>query len=125
MTVGIRVKAQIIRRSMSKRQVCPKRERSRDVVAMMKKRLSKMENAMVEFDQLLEKDVLMKPGFEAVVDELQGQFQGALNSTLDNIKLDVQTNLDHFLAELTSLRDEVKDVKGDWTLCKEAVLNKT
>ncbi|CAL2270475.1 unnamed protein product [Prunus armeniaca] len=74
---------------------------------MMEKRLSKMENSMVEFDQLLEEDVLTKPNFEAVVDELQSQFQGALNSTLDNIKLDV------------------KDVKGDWALCKEAVLNKT
>ncbi|CAL9000751.1 unnamed protein product, partial [Prunus brigantina] len=59
------------------------------------------------------------------MDELQGQFQGALNSALDTIKLDVQTNLDHFLAELTALRDEVKDVKGDWALCKETVLNKT
>ncbi|KAL6286186.1 hypothetical protein ACE6H2_010576 [Prunus campanulata] len=28
------------------------------------------------------------------------------------------------MVELTALRDEVKDVKGDWALCKEAVLNK-
>ncbi|KAI5343686.1 hypothetical protein L3X38_011562 [Prunus dulcis] len=68
---------------------------------------------------------LRRGGFEAVVDELQGQFQGLLNSALDGIKLHVQAKLDHFLAELTSLRDEVKDVKGDWALCKEAVLNKT
>ncbi|KAI5323243.1 hypothetical protein L3X38_032315 [Prunus dulcis] len=102
-----------------------KRERSRDVVAMMEKRLSKMEIAVVEFDQRLEEDILTKGGFEGVVDELQGQFQGVLNSALDGIKLDVQAKLDHFLAELTSLRDEMKDVKGDWALCKEAVLNKT
>ncbi|CAL2267189.1 unnamed protein product [Prunus armeniaca] len=102
-----------------------KRERSRDVVAMMEKQLSNMEIAVVEFDQRLEEDVLTKGGFEAVVDELQGQFQGALNSALDSMRLDVQTKLDHFLAELTSLREEVKDVKGDWALCKEAVLNKT
>ncbi|CAL8135286.1 unnamed protein product [Prunus armeniaca] len=102
-----------------------KRERSRDVVSMMEKRLSKMEIAVVEFDQRLEEDVLTKSGFEAVVDELQGQFQGALNSALDSMRLDVQTKMDHFLAELTSLREEVKDVKGDWALCKEAVLNKT
>ncbi|CAL2264201.1 unnamed protein product [Prunus armeniaca] len=89
-----------------------KRERSRDVVVMMEKRLSKMEIAVVD-------------GFEAVVDEFQGQFQGALNSALDSMRLDVQTKLDHFLAELTSLREEVKDVNGDWALCKEAVLNKT
>ncbi|KAI5316910.1 hypothetical protein L3X38_036617 [Prunus dulcis] len=72
-----------------------KRERSRDVVAMMEKMLSKMENAE------------------------------AFNSVRGSIKLDVQTKLDHFLAKLTSLRDEVKDVKGDWALCKEVVLNKT
>ncbi|CAL9000247.1 unnamed protein product, partial [Prunus brigantina] len=102
-----------------------KRERSRDVVAMMEKRLSKMENAVVEFDQRLEEDVLTKVGFEAVMDKLEGQFQGALNSALDNMRLDVQTKLDHFMAELTALRDEVKDVMGDWALCKEAVLNKT
>ncbi|KAI5332170.1 hypothetical protein L3X38_022299 [Prunus dulcis] len=102
-----------------------KRERSRDVVAVMEKRLSKMENAVVELDQRLEEDVLTKGGFEAVTDELQGQFQGVLNSALDGIKLDVQAKLDHFLAELTSLRDEMKDVKGDWALCKEVVLNKT
>ncbi|CAL8091250.1 unnamed protein product [Prunus armeniaca] len=102
-----------------------KRERSRDVIAMMEKRLSKMEIAVVEFDQRLDEDVLTKSGFEAVVDELQGQFQGALNSALVNMRLDVQTKLDHFLAELTSLREEVKDVKGDWALCKEAILNKT
>ncbi|CAL8092012.1 unnamed protein product [Prunus armeniaca] len=29
------------------------------------------------------------------------------------------------MAELTALRDEVKDVKGDWALCKEVVQNKT
>ncbi|CAL2242257.1 unnamed protein product [Prunus armeniaca] len=69
-----------------------------------------MENVVVKFDQRHEEDVLTK---------------GALNSAIDSIKLDVQTKLDHFLAELTSLRDEVKDVKGDWALCKEAVLNKT
>ncbi|KAI5335734.1 hypothetical protein L3X38_025868 [Prunus dulcis] len=51
--------------------------------------------------------------------------KGALNSMLDTIKLDVQTKLDHFIAELTALCDEVKDVKGDWALCKEVVLNKT
>ncbi|KAI5328758.1 hypothetical protein L3X38_028155 [Prunus dulcis] len=102
-----------------------KRERSRDAVAVMEKRLSKMENAVVELDQRLEEDVLTKGGFETVADELQGQFQGVLNSALDDIKLDVQAKLDHFLAELTSLRDEMKDVKGDWALCKEAVLNKT
>ncbi|CAL8169827.1 unnamed protein product [Prunus armeniaca] len=84
-----------------------------------------MENAVVEFDQRLEEDIFMKSGFEAVVDELQGQVQGALNSTLDNMRLDVQIKLDHFLAELTLFCDEVKDVKGDWALCKEAVLNKT
>ncbi|KAI5328460.1 hypothetical protein L3X38_027857 [Prunus dulcis] len=50
---------------------------------------------------------------------------GVLNSALDGIKLDVQAKLDHFLAELTSLRFEMKDVKGDSALCKEAVLNKT
>ncbi|KAI5347846.1 hypothetical protein L3X38_000733 [Prunus dulcis] len=94
-----------------------KRERSRDVVAMMEKRLSKMEIAVVEFDQRLEEHVLTKGGFEAVVNELQGQFQG--------VPLDVQAKLDHFLAVLTLLRDEVKDVKRDWALCKEAVLNKT
>ncbi|CAL2230769.1 unnamed protein product [Prunus armeniaca] len=102
-----------------------KRERSRDVIAKMETRLSKMEIAVVEFDQQLDEDVLTKSGFEAVVDELQGQFQGALNFALDNMRLDVQTKLDHFLAELTSLCEEVKDVKGDWALCKEAVLNKT
>ncbi|CAL8990741.1 unnamed protein product [Prunus brigantina] len=102
-----------------------KSERSRDVVAMMEKRLSKMENVVVEFDQRLEEDVLKKVGFEAVVDKLEGQFQGALNFALDNMRLDVQTKLDHFMVELTALRDEVKDVRGDWALCKEAVLNKT
>ncbi|KAI5324160.1 hypothetical protein L3X38_033233 [Prunus dulcis] len=140
MTVGIRAKARIIRRSMSERGPDvetnlfkvnmdrggkSKRERSRDVVAMMEKRLSKMEIAVVEFDQRLEEDVFTKKGFEAVVDELQGQFQGVLNSALENIKLDIQTKLDNFLAELTLIRDEVKDVKGDWALCKEAILNKT
>jgi len=102
-----------------------KRDKSRDGVAAMEKRLSRMENAVVEFDQRLEEDVLTKVGFEAMVEELQGQFQGALNSSLDIIKLDVQTKLGHFLAELSALREEVKDVKGDWALCKEAVLNKT
>ncbi|CAL9019851.1 unnamed protein product [Prunus brigantina] len=67
----------------------------------MEKRLSKMERAMLEFDQRLEEDVLTKGGFE-----------------------DIQTKLDHFLAELTSLREEVTEVKGDWALCKEAVVNK-
>ncbi|KAI5352024.1 hypothetical protein L3X38_004915 [Prunus dulcis] len=109
-TVGIRAKARFIRRSMSKsgsdvetdlskvnmdRGGNSKRERSRDVVAVMEKRLSKMEIAVVEFNQRLEEDVLTKGGFEAVADELQGQFQGVLNSTLDGIKLD------HFLGELT------------------------
>ncbi|XP_008230434.1 PREDICTED: uncharacterized protein K02A2.6-like [Prunus mume] len=101
------------------------RERYRDVVAMMEKRLSKMENVVVKFDQRLEEDVLTKMGFEAMMDKLEGQFQGVLNSALDNMRLDVQTKLDHFMAELTALRDEVKDVKGNWALCKEAVLNKT
>ncbi|CAL9005149.1 unnamed protein product [Prunus brigantina] len=100
-----------------------KRERSRDA-ATMEKRLSKMERAMLEFDQRLEEDVLTKGGFEGMMEELQGQFQGALNSAIDSIKLDVQTKLDHFLAELTSLREEVTEVKGDWALCKEAVVNK-
>ncbi|CAL8989416.1 unnamed protein product [Prunus brigantina] len=100
-----------------------KRERSRDA-ATMEKRLSKMERAMLEFDQRLEEDVLTKGGFEGMMEELQGQFQGALNSAIDSIKLDVQTKLDHFLAELTSLREEVTEVKGDWALCKEVVVNK-
>ncbi|CAL8996076.1 unnamed protein product [Prunus brigantina] len=91
----------------------------------MEKWLSRMENDMVEFNQRLEEDVLMKEGFGIVVEELQGQFQRALNSALDSINLDVQTQLDHFMAELTALRDEMKDVKGDWALCKEVVLNKT
>ncbi|KAL6284436.1 hypothetical protein ACE6H2_015365 [Prunus campanulata] len=102
-----------------------KKDRSKDVVAEMEKRLSKMENAVVEFDQRLEEEVLTKEGFGTVMEELQGHIQGALNSMLDTVKLDVQTQLDHFMAELTALRDEVKDVKGDWALCKEAVLNKT
>ncbi|KAI5339232.1 hypothetical protein L3X38_018504 [Prunus dulcis] len=76
-----------------------------------------------EFNHQLEEDVLMKVGFETMVEELQGQFQGTLNSMLDTIKLDVQTKLDHYMAE--ELRDKVKDVKGDWALCKEAVLKKT
>ncbi|PQP91934.1 uncharacterized protein Pyn_19440 [Prunus yedoensis var. nudiflora] len=99
-----------------------KREQSRDVVATMEKRLSKMENAVIEFDQRLEEDVLTKVGFGAVMEELQGQFQGALNSTLDSIRLDFRIKLDHFMAELTALCDEVKDVKGDWALWKSAHL---
>ncbi|CAL8100877.1 unnamed protein product [Prunus armeniaca] len=79
----------------------------------MKKWLSRMKNDVVKFDQRLEEDVLTKESFGIVVEELQGQFQKALNSALDSIKLDVQTQLDHFMAELIALRDEMKDVKGD------------
>ncbi|KAL6288377.1 hypothetical protein ACE6H2_005887 [Prunus campanulata] len=83
-----------------------------------------MEIAVCDFNQRLDKDVLTKASFEGMVEELQGQFQEALNSMLDTIKLDVQTKLDHFIAELTALSNEVKDVKGNWALCPEAVLNK-
>ena len=59
------------------------------------------------------------------MEELREQLHGALNVMADRIHGEIREKLDNMSAELTALREEVKEVRGDWALCKEAALNKS
>ncbi|KAL6186865.1 hypothetical protein ACLB2K_042984 [Fragaria x ananassa] len=60
-----------------------------------------------------------------MVEELREQLHGALNVKTDRICGEICEKLDNMSAELAALREEVKEVRGDWALCKEAALSKS
>ncbi|KAL6191604.1 hypothetical protein ACLB2K_037994 [Fragaria x ananassa] len=81
----------------------------KEVLAALDARLGKAESAMVEFDTRLEDDVVTKGDLAAMVEELREQLHGALNVMANQIRGEILENLDNMSAELTALREEVKE----------------
>lgn len=104
---------------------------AKERVAAIDVRLERVENAVEEIDARLEEDVARRGDLADVVrqadlatmmEELREQMHGALNVMADTIQKMVQEKLDHVMAGFTVLQEEVKEMKGDWALCKEAAL---
>ena len=101
-----------------------RRDKSKDVVSSMEARVVRMETAVADIAMRLEEDVPSQATLEGMVEDLKGEMLGTLNSMADTLRQEFLRQLDQVFAELASFREEMKEMKGDWALCKEAAINR-
>ena len=102
-----------------------KRGKSTDIMSSMEARLQRVELAMADERDKVEETNQRIEGLEGSHEEFQGEIQGALNSLTNSWKeqLDALKNL--FQAEIAAMKEEIKEVKGDMSLCKMAIARGT
>ncbi|GFZ18140.1 hypothetical protein Acr_26g0014090 [Actinidia rufa] len=69
---------------------------------------------VVDMDQRID-------GLEGGHEELHREMQRILNSLAESWKAQMDALKDSLQAEITAIKEEIKEVKGDWSLCKMAV----
>ncbi|GFY91426.1 hypothetical protein Acr_07g0016220 [Actinidia rufa] len=84
-------------------------------------RLQRVEIAMADDRDKVEEIDQRLDGLEGGHEEFHGEMQGALNSLAESWKAQLDALKDSLRAEIAAIREELKEVKGDWSLCKMAV----
>lgn len=98
-----------------------KRDKSRDVIATLEARLAKIELFMCDGNDKFEELGQSIEELQSGGDELRWDMLGALNTFAATIRGELEEFKESLLAELASIREEVKEVKSDWSLCKMVV----
>ena len=75
-------------------------------------------NKVEEIDQRID-------GLEGGHEEFHRKIQGALNSLAESCKAQLDALKDSFQAKIASMKEEIKKVKGDRSLCKMAITQDT
>ena len=102
-----------------------RREKSRDVMASLEARLAKIELFMADGKDKFEDVDQGMAELQSGRDELRENMLGALNAFANSLRGEFDSFKDSLLAEVAAIREEVKEVKGDWSLCKMAVTQGT
>ncbi|GFZ01988.1 hypothetical protein Acr_15g0005970 [Actinidia rufa] len=98
-----------------------KRGRSADIMASLEARLRRVELAMADdWDKVVDMDQRLD-GIEGGHEEFHTKIRGILNSLAESWKAQMDALKDSLQAEIAAIKEEVKEVKGDWSLCKMAV----
>ncbi|GFY81510.1 hypothetical protein Acr_01g0013190 [Actinidia rufa] len=98
-----------------------KRGRSADIMASLEARLQRVELAMADDrDKVVDMDQRIN-GLEGGHEEFHMEMRGILNSLANSWKAQMDALKDSLQAEIAAIKEEIKEVKGDWSLCKMAV----
>ncbi|GFY85681.1 hypothetical protein Acr_04g0004190 [Actinidia rufa] len=98
-----------------------KRSKSADVMSSLEVRLQRVEIAMADDRDKVEEIDQRIDGLEGGHEEFHGKMQGALNSLAESWKAQLDALKDSLRPEIAAIREELKEVKGDWSLCKMVV----
>ncbi|GFS41746.1 hypothetical protein Acr_00g0076210 [Actinidia rufa] len=102
-----------------------KRGKSADIMASLEARLQRVEFAMADNRDEVEDIEQRIDGLEGGHEEFHREMQGILNSLAESWKAQMDALKDSLQAEIASMKEEIKEVKGDWSLCKMAVTQGT
>ncbi|GFY94853.1 hypothetical protein Acr_10g0002380 [Actinidia rufa] len=72
---------------------------------------------VVDMDQRID-------GLEGGHEEFHREMRGILNSLAESWKVQMDALKDSLQAEIAAIKEEIKEVKGDWSLCKMAGISK-
>ncbi|GFS40680.1 hypothetical protein Acr_00g0069830 [Actinidia rufa] len=98
-----------------------KRGRSADIMASLEARLQRVELAMADDrDKVMDMDQRID-GLEGGHEEFHMEMRGILNSLADSWKAQMDALKNSLQAEIAAIKEEIKEVKGDWSLCKMAL----
>ncbi|GFS35174.1 hypothetical protein Acr_00g0038210 [Actinidia rufa] len=102
-----------------------KRGKSADIMASLEARLQRVEFAMADNRDKVEDMDQRIDGLEGGNEEFHREMQGILNSLAESWKAQMDVLKDSLQAEIAAIKEEIKEVKGDWSLCKMAVTQGT
>ncbi|GFY91651.1 hypothetical protein Acr_08g0000470 [Actinidia rufa] len=102
-----------------------KRGKSADIMASLEARLQRVEFAMADNRDKVEDMDQRIDGLEGGNEEFHREMQGILNSLAESWKAQMDALKDSLQAEIAAIKEEIKEVKGDWSLCKMAVTQGT
>ncbi|GFS38830.1 hypothetical protein Acr_00g0059690 [Actinidia rufa] len=102
-----------------------KRGKSVDIMASLEARLQLVEFAMSDNRDKVEDMDQRIDGLEGRNEEFHREMQGILNSLAESWKAQMDALKDWLQAEIAAMKEEIKEVKGDWSLCKMAVMQGT
>lgn len=101
-----------------------RREKLRDVMASleaMEARLAKIELFIADGKDKFEDLDQGMEGLQSGRDELRENMLEVLNTFTSSLQGEFESFKESLLTEVAAIREEVKEVKGDWSLCKMAV----
>ncbi|GFZ09186.1 hypothetical protein Acr_20g0009940 [Actinidia rufa] len=102
-----------------------RRDKSRDIMTTFEARLDKVERAMEDGQEKFEELGQSIAGLEGEGAELLGEMQVTLNLVVDDLRKYIDSKYDLVHAEIAAIREEMKELKGDVSLCKAAVAQGT
>ncbi|GFY85964.1 carbohydrate-binding protein [Actinidia rufa] len=102
-----------------------KRSKSADVMASLEARLQRVELVIADNWDKVENLDQRIDGLEGGHEEFHSEMQGILNSLAESWKAQMDALKDSLQAELAAMKEEIKEVKGDWSLCKMAITQGT
>ncbi|GFZ02073.1 hypothetical protein Acr_15g0006820 [Actinidia rufa] len=102
-----------------------KRSKSADIMASLEARLQRVEFAMADNRDKVEDIDQRIDGLEGGHEEFHREMQGILNSLAESWKVQMDALKDSLQAEIAAMKEKIKEVKGDWFLCKMAVTQGT
>ncbi|PSS11923.1 Structural maintenance of chromosomes protein like [Actinidia chinensis var. chinensis] len=97
-----------------------KRGKSTDIMTSLEARLQRVEFAMADNRDKVEDMDQRIDGLEGGNEEFHREMQGILNSLADSWKAQMDALKDSLQVEIAAMKEEIKEVKGDWSLCKMA-----
>ncbi|GFY82732.1 hypothetical protein Acr_02g0009720 [Actinidia rufa] len=98
-----------------------KRGKSADIMSSLEARLQKVEFAMADYRDKVEEIDQCIYGLKGGHEEFHGEIQGAFNSLAESWKTQLDAFTDSLQAEIAAITEELKEVKGDWSLSKMAI----
>ncbi|GFY82540.1 hypothetical protein Acr_02g0007800 [Actinidia rufa] len=98
-----------------------KRGKSADIMASLEARLQRVEFAMADNRDKVEDMDQRIDGLEGENEEFHREMQGILNSLVESWKAQMDALKDSLQAKIADMKKEIKEVKGDWSLCKMGV----
>ncbi|GFZ17469.1 hypothetical protein Acr_26g0007390 [Actinidia rufa] len=97
-----------------------RRDKSRDVMTTFEARLDKVERVVADGQEKFEELGQGIAGLEGEGAELRGEMQATLNLVVDDLRKYIDSKFDLVHAEIAAIREEMKEMKGDVSLCKAA-----
>ena len=102
-----------------------RKDKSRDVMTTFEARLAKVELVVANDRDKFEELGQSIEGLEGKGAELRGEMQATLNSVTEELRKYIDSKYDIVHAELAAIREEMKEMKGEVSLCKAVVAQGT
>ena len=102
-----------------------RKEKSRDIMTTFETRLARVELAIADGQDKFEELGQSIEGLGGENVELRGEMQATLNSVVEELRKYIDSKYDTVHAELATIREEMKEMKGEVSLCKAVVAQGT